>query len=133
MNPTRDIITDLLPLYFSGEASADTRALVEEYFVQDPEFERMARRMAESLKALQIAPTDDDEELEKRTLLRTRSELRTKNISLGVVVTALLAIVLLVTAEKASPSIKSDVYPVAVLACVAVAALVAKHARKTGR
>jgi hypothetical protein len=55
----RGVIIDLLPAYFSGEASAATCALVEEYFRQDPEFEKMARganRPLESLKGLSAAP-----------------------------------------------------------------------------
>src|SRR6478752_7600532 len=35
---------DLLPSYFAGDASNDTRALIDEFFATDPEFERMARR-----------------------------------------------------------------------------------------
>lgn len=31
-NVTRDVITDLCQLYVSGEASADTRTLVEAFF-----------------------------------------------------------------------------------------------------
>ena len=44
MKVTRDVIYDLLPAYFAGEASADTRLLVEEHFASDPEFGRMAAR-----------------------------------------------------------------------------------------
>ena len=44
MKVTRDVIYDLLPAYFAGDASADTRALVEAYFQTDPEFGRMAAR-----------------------------------------------------------------------------------------
>jgi hypothetical protein len=43
MKVTREVIIDLLPAYFSNEASADTRALVEEFFRQDPEFAEMAK------------------------------------------------------------------------------------------
>jgi anti-sigma factor RsiW len=43
MKPTRDVILDLWPVYESGEASADTRALVEAFLEQDPEFARMIR------------------------------------------------------------------------------------------
>jgi anti-sigma factor RsiW len=39
-NVTRDIIADLYPLYVSGEASADTRRLVENFLEQDTEFAR---------------------------------------------------------------------------------------------
>ena len=44
MTVSRDVIYDLLPAYFAGEASADTRTLVDEFFETDPEFGRMARR-----------------------------------------------------------------------------------------
>ena len=44
MNVTREVIYDLLPAYFAGDASSDTRALVEAYFETDPEFARMASR-----------------------------------------------------------------------------------------
>ena len=45
MNITRDVILDLLPAYFAGEVSADTRAVVEEFFAADPDFRRMAERL----------------------------------------------------------------------------------------
>ena len=44
MKVTREVIYDLLPAYFAGDASDDTRTLVEEYFASDPEFGRMAAR-----------------------------------------------------------------------------------------
>lgn len=44
MNVTRDVIYDLLPSYFAGDASDDSRALIEEFFASDPEFGRMAQR-----------------------------------------------------------------------------------------
>lgn len=37
MTITKDVINDLLPLYEAGEASADTRRLVEEYLGAHPE------------------------------------------------------------------------------------------------
>ena len=40
MSITRPVILDLWPAYVSGEASAETRALVEEYLRGDPEFAR---------------------------------------------------------------------------------------------
>jgi hypothetical protein len=45
MKITRDVVTDLWPLYLSGEASADTRALVEAFLAEDAEF---ARRLKEN-------------------------------------------------------------------------------------
>src|SRR5712691_3787152 len=43
MNVTREVITDLWPVYVAGEASADTRALVEAFLQQDPEFAKLLR------------------------------------------------------------------------------------------
>ena len=44
MKVTRDVIYDLLPMYFAGDTSEDTRSLIEEFFAGDPEFGRMAER-----------------------------------------------------------------------------------------
>lgn len=44
MHVTRDVIYDLLPAYFAGDVSDDTRALIEAFFATDPEFGRMAER-----------------------------------------------------------------------------------------
>ena len=40
---TREVILDLWPLYVSGEASADTRALVEAFLAGEPEFAQTMR------------------------------------------------------------------------------------------
>jgi hypothetical protein len=47
MRVTRNVITDLLPLYTSGEASEDTVALVSEYLETDPDLAGMARETAD--------------------------------------------------------------------------------------
>jgi len=44
MKITRDVVYDLLPAYFAGEVSADTRALIDEFLASDPEFARMTAR-----------------------------------------------------------------------------------------
>lgn len=50
LNVTRDVVTDLWPVYEAGEASADTRKLVDEFLGNDPAF-------AEKLRAtLPLAP-----------------------------------------------------------------------------
>ena len=71
MKVTRDVITDLLPLYFSDEASADTRALVDAYFAIDPDFARRARTHPEA-SLPQAALPQPTEETEMLTLQRTR-------------------------------------------------------------
>ena len=49
MKVTRDVILDLLPLYLAGEASADTRILVEKYLETDPKLAQLAAESAELL------------------------------------------------------------------------------------
>jgi anti-sigma factor RsiW len=62
MNVSRDVIFDLLPTYFSGEASEDTRRLVESFMAADPEFGRMARRFHEASRKPPAAPSPPDAE-----------------------------------------------------------------------
>jgi hypothetical protein len=84
MNVTREVVTDLLPVYFSGEASADTRVLVEDYFRGDPDFERIARSAARPLDALRAAPSFAPEsEREKRDLECVRGELQRRKWYFG--------------------------------------------------
>ena len=73
MMNTREVVTDLLPIYFSGEASGDTKVLVEDYFRQDSDFERIARSAATPLETLRAAaPIAASREREKRDLERVR-------------------------------------------------------------
>lgn len=81
MNVTREVITDLLPVYFSGEASADTRALVEAYFQQDAEFARLARQGQLQLTALTASTPAPQQE--KETLMRIKQVLRWRAVLLG--------------------------------------------------
>jgi len=73
MNITREVVTDLLPIYFSGEASSDTKSLVEEYFRDNPDFERLARSAGTPLETLRTAPpVAAGSEKEKRDLESVR-------------------------------------------------------------
>lgn len=84
MNVTREVITDLLPAYFSGEASGDTKALVEDYFRRDPDFERVARSATTPLETLRAAtPIAADSEKEKRDLQSVRWGLRRRQWLFG--------------------------------------------------
>jgi anti-sigma factor RsiW len=78
MNISRDVVTDLLPLYLAGEASAGTRALLEQYLREHPEFAAEIRGQAEKSGALlQVAialPPDH----EKVTFERVRRVNRTR-------------------------------------------------------
>jgi len=71
MNVTREVIVDLLPLYLAGEASVDSRALIEEFLKQDPELARSIRSewMAKMNAA---APSSLPPELELRAFRKTK-------------------------------------------------------------
>jgi hypothetical protein len=63
MNVTRDVITDLWPVYAAGEASADTRALVDDFLRHDPEFARLLQEQGLDNLQLQgkLRPAPDRE------------------------------------------------------------------------
>jgi hypothetical protein len=72
---SRDIILDLLPVYLAGEASTDTRKLVDEFAVTDPQIARLVRAgSGDSLPtdfALNLPPG-----AETKAFLKTRKRLR---------------------------------------------------------
>jgi hypothetical protein len=85
MNVTREVVTDLLPIYLSGEASGDTKVLVEDYFRHDPDFERIARSAAAPLETLRAAaPIAAGSEKEKRDLENVRWGLQWRKVLFGV-------------------------------------------------
>ena len=92
MKLEREVIIDLLPAYFSGEASAATRALVEDYFREHPDFERSARGAGDWLDRLNVPAAAPDPEKEKMALERARlvTETRTSFFWLGVISTLML-------------------------------------------
>ncbi len=78
MNVTREVISDLWPVYASGEAGADTRALVEEFLLQDPEFaELLQGRGEEGLLRLAVPRLPPDREAQ--ALRRTKRLLHGKD------------------------------------------------------
>ncbi len=88
MTISRAIIDDLYPLYAAGEASADSRALIEEYLTEHPD-------AAASLRIpLKLPPVEPPMDLEGRALRRTarlleqRSMLGTVALSLSYAPTA---------------------------------------------
>lgn len=72
MKVTREVVLDLLPVYLAGEASPDTRALIEEYLKQDTELaQRIRLQWADNLAA--AVPSALPPDLELRSLRRTRN------------------------------------------------------------
>ena len=82
MTVTRDVIFDLLPSYFAGEASDDTRHLVESFMASDPEFGKMARRF-KSVYTQHPPLRDAGDDAERRTFERARSLVERRNEAFG--------------------------------------------------
>lgn len=87
MNLTDDVIRDLLPLVHAGEASAETRALVEAYLASHPALAEEAKR-AEAWTLPQTTAVHDDERAALRRTKRLLSR-RTWSMALGFGFTAL--------------------------------------------
>ena len=77
MEVTRNVVLDLLPLYHSGEASADTRAVVEEYLRREPAL----RRLIDTDETAPPPPADD---AERAALEQTRKHLRRRSWTMAV-------------------------------------------------
>ncbi|RIK29149.1 MAG: hypothetical protein DCC56_13680 [Anaerolineae bacterium] len=80
MKITRDVVTDLLPVYLAGEASADTRALVEEFLKQNPEF---AKLIAKEERPLAQPSIQLQKETEMKTLEQTKKLLAKRSWYMG--------------------------------------------------
>jgi hypothetical protein len=79
VNIDKDIIIDLLPLYFSQEASAATRTLVEAYFAEHPEFAAAMRTAQHQPPQIPGTPRPDSGAIAMtrlRQLLRWRAGLQ---------------------------------------------------------
>jgi anti-sigma factor RsiW len=92
MSITKDVVTDLLPLYEAGEASADSRALVEGFLLEHPEFARTvrdARRGAELLRSSPAPAAHDRLELESLEKTRALLKRRTWTLALALFFTGI--------------------------------------------
>lgn len=78
---TRRVVEDLWPLCQSGDASADSRALVDAYLVHDPEFSTQLKevtKMEHALPKVMLSP-----DTERRLLEEARSRAQTKLLLVG--------------------------------------------------
>ena len=79
MNVSRDVIVDLWPLYESGEASEDTRRLVEAFLEHDQELAIGLRDPSEdALRSDPLPPLKKSREIE--TLRKTKTLVRIRDI-----------------------------------------------------
>ncbi len=71
----RNVIFDLLPAYIAGEASEESRALVEEFARNDPQIARLIRtgKLEPAAISPKMAPPND---LEMKTMKRVRRSIR---------------------------------------------------------
>jgi hypothetical protein len=84
MNVSREVILDLLPLFASGEASSETRALVEEYLRQDPELlGQLDLNRLDELKTNLAPAVTLPAEAELRSVRRTQGLLRWQRRAYG--------------------------------------------------
>jgi hypothetical protein len=82
MTVTREVVRDLWPAYAAGDASGDTRRLVDEFLAQDPEFARTLRSEADPVvetgriaeETIDLPPNH-----EARTLDRVKARLRRRS------------------------------------------------------
>ena len=79
MSITDNVVRDLLPLVHAGEASADTRALVEAYLTSHPELAEESRR-AESWTLPAVTAVHNDE---RQALRRTKKLLSRRSWALA--------------------------------------------------
>jgi anti-sigma factor RsiW len=84
MNVARNVIYDLLPAYFAGEVSGDTRTLVEAFLETDPELRRMAERFRERMQdRVGIDLTGADNERERAVFHQARARFNFRQATLA--------------------------------------------------
>ena len=83
MNVTRDVVKDLLTVYLAGDASADTRALVENWLRTDPDL----ARLADEARRGDLPPVAlPGPSAEKREVTHTRRRLKWRMVVMGAAV-----------------------------------------------
>jgi hypothetical protein len=118
MNITRDVVADLWPLYVAGEASKDSRQLIDEFLKEDPEFAVMLTKKGADgpIKpvALKLPP-----DLEARAFTRTRRALQGRSVfrilALAFTGLAIVRLVADMPFDKQSPTNALGTMAVAVL------------------
>jgi hypothetical protein len=83
MNVTKEVIADLLPLYVANECSPDSRAIIEEYLSDHPEFAREIKVIQKNLIPLTAPPSGMDE---TAPLKKARKILRWRSVLMGLAI-----------------------------------------------
>ena len=82
MNITENIITDLLPAYFSGEASNDTIELVKQYLLENPSF----NTGLETIELNETKSKNHNQTADFSLLLRTKNMMKIKSIFMSIAI-----------------------------------------------
>lgn len=82
MTITRDIVQDLLAVYLAGDASPDTRSLVEDWLNKDRDLARQVEAARRELPSVALP----ERSVEMRALTGTKRRLRRKGILLGMAI-----------------------------------------------
>ena len=81
--PHQDVIVDLLPVYFAGEASVASGDLIEAYFAAHPPFARAMRAAQANSAPIPAHASGDDG---KMAIKRIRSHLRWRSGLIGIAI-----------------------------------------------
>ena len=103
MEISRNVILDLLPLYFANELSEDSRALVEKHLEDDPQLAKLARQseaMALSEK-IPVALTQNDELIAYR---KAKQVIMWRTIAIAAAIAIFLVLVLVMFFSSSSAS-----------------------------
>jgi hypothetical protein len=77
MKITRDVISDLWPLYESGEASDDTRHLIDDFLEHDREFANLVRESPDRFRSDDLPPLTPEKEI--KTIQMTKRFLKLRD------------------------------------------------------
>ena len=115
-----DVIIDLLPLYFAGEASVASCALVDDYFAAHPVF---ARTMRDTLQETPDVPAPASDNHARTALKRIKTGLRWQAalIAIGIFFSLLPLSFMYRFGKLEYLMLRDEPLQAAVLACIAVA------------
>lgn len=97
MDIKQDVIIDLLPIYFDGTASDDSKELIDNYFELHPKFAQSMKKLHEQIKTNieddlgERIPAPIDPEQKLKTMQRTKLLLRLRT---GFLISGILSLIL---------------------------------------
>ena len=92
MKITRNVILDLLPLYLAGEASEDTREVVEQFLADDPALARLVEQSKQNQWDGEV-PVPLNKEHEMKSFEKTKQLLFQQRLLMALAIFATLLLV----------------------------------------